>query len=257
MASTMEGTGAGAQSTVVTSAVQGGVAWITLDGPERRNALDATSARALIDVCESIDTDDCVGAAVITGAGRAFCSGADTDVLERARTAPTDEAYELLDTLYSGFRRFATLGVPTLAVVNGPAVGAGLNLALCADLRVGTPNALFLSGFAALGIHPGGGHLHLLDRIAGSGAAAHLGVFGRPVRADAALACGLLAEILDEGTWRDTVTEMTAHLGKDPALARSLKDDLRRTVIEETAWDRAMESERARQMWSLARGRES
>ena len=98
--------------------------------------------------------------------------------------------------------------------------------------------------------------MHLIDRIAGAGAAAHLAVFGRAVRADAALACGLLAEILEEETWRDTVAEMTAHLGRDPELARSLKSDLRRTVIDTTAWDRAMESERARQMWSLARRKE-
>lgn len=257
MAPSTEGTGAGARSTAVAVTVQEGVAWITLDGPERRNALDAASAQALIEACESIDADHSVGAVVITGAGRAFCSGADTDVLARVRTAPPDEAYELLDSLYSGFRRFAMLTVPTLAVVNGPAVGAGLNLALCADLRVGTPNALFVSGFAPLGIHPGGGHLHLIDRIAGSGAAAHLGVFGRAVGADAALACGLLAEVLEEETWRGTVSEITAHLGKDPDLARALKDDLRRTVIDTMAWDRAMESERARQMWSLARRKES
>ncbi|MDP4907741.1 MAG: enoyl-CoA hydratase-related protein [Candidatus Nanopelagicales bacterium] len=255
MAPGTEETGA-IPTTAVTVGLQEGVAWITLDGPERRNALDAASARALIDACESIDADESIGAAVITGTGRAFCSGADTEALARVRTAAPDQAYELLDRLYSGFRRFAMLTVPTLAVVNGPAVGAGLNLALCADMRVGTPHALFVSGFAPLGIHPGGGHMHLIDRIAGAGAAAHLAVFGRAVRADAALACGLLAEILEEETWRDTVAEMTAHLGRDPELARSLKSDLRRTVIDTTAWDRAMESERARQMWSLARRKE-
>src|ERR1700712_5390054 len=128
-----------------------GTAWITLDGPERRNALDVQAAVDLIAACDRIDADDSVGAAVITGAGKAFCSGADTDLLNQLRTARADEGYEGLDELYAGFRRFAPLTVPTVAAVNGPAVGAGLNLALAADLRVASSSALFLSGFAAIG----------------------------------------------------------------------------------------------------------
>ncbi|HEY7859264.1 MAG TPA: enoyl-CoA hydratase-related protein [Candidatus Nanopelagicales bacterium] len=234
-----------------------GVAWITLDGPQRRNALDTAAATALVEACEAIDADPSVGAAVIAGAGRAFCSGADTEVLAQIRTAAPDQAYELLDSLYSGFRRFALLGVPTVAAVHGAAVGAGLNLALAADTRIATVDALFVSGFAPLGIHPGGGHLHLLQRAGAAGMAAHLGIFGRALRGEAALACGLVSEVVDAEDLHDMVRSMTAHLGADPALARALKDDLRRTVSDPSAWDRAMESERARQMWSLTRTKES
>lgn len=241
--------------TQVHADVANGLAWITLDGPERRNALDADAARDLVAVCDAIDADANVGVAVITGAGRAFCSGADTDVLNAIRTSLPDAAYDGLDVLYSGFRRFAGLTVPTVALVNGGAVGAGLNLALAADLRVVTPDALFLSGFAALGIHPGGGHLHLLARAAGAGTAAYLGVFGQSVRGADAVACGLASRVVEPDTARAEITQMVAHLAADPELARTLASDLRRTVTDPGEWDRAMEMERARQMWSLARRR--
>lgn len=116
--------------------IAGGVAWITLDGPARRNALDAAAAADLTAACARVDADESVGAAVITGAGPAFCSGADTASLGQLRTAPADQLYEGLDELYGAFRRFGALRVPTVAAVNGAAVGAGLNLALAADIRL-------------------------------------------------------------------------------------------------------------------------
>jgi enoyl-CoA hydratase len=239
--------------TRVDLAVQAGTAWITLDGPQRRNALDAQAARDLIAACAAIDADPAAGVAVITGAGRAFCSGADTGALQRLRTARPDQAYDGLEELYAGFRRFAELTVPTVAAVNGPAVGAGLNLALAADVRVASTEALFVSGFAPHGIHPGGGHLHLIARAAGAGTAAYLGVFGQRMGSDQALAAGLVSAVTAPEDLAGTVREMVAHLAADPALARALAADLRRTVADPADWDRAVEIERARQMWSLAR----
>jgi enoyl-CoA hydratase len=240
-------------STRVDLAVDAGAARITLDGPERRNALDAQAARDLAAACAAIDADPGVGVAVITGAGPVFCSGADTGALNRLRTARPDEAYDGLEAVYLGFRRFAELTVPTVAAVNGPAVGAGLNLALAADLRVASTEAVFVSGFAPHGIHPGGGHLHLIARAAGAGAAAYLGVFGQRMRSDQALATGLVSAVVAPAELPDTVRSMVAHLAADPALARALAADLRRTVSDPAAWERAVEIERARQMWSLAR----
>jgi enoyl-CoA hydratase len=240
-------------STRVDLAVDAGAARITLDGPERRNALDAQAARDLAAACAAIDADPGVGVAVITGAGPVFCSGADTGALNRLRTARPDEAYDGLEAVYLGLRRFAELTVPTVAAVNGPAVGAGLNLALAADLRVASTEAVFVSGFAPHGIHPGGGHLHLIARAAGAGAAAYLGVFGQRMRSDQALATGLVSAVVAPAELPDTVRSMVAHLAADPALARALAADLRRTVSDPAAWERAVEIERARQMWSLAR----
>lgn len=230
-----------------------GVAWITLDGPGTRNALDARSSQDLIAACDRVDADPDIGAAVLTGAHGAFCSGADTDVLTALRTARADEGYDGLDVLYAGFRRVGALRVPTVAAVDGAAVGAGLNLALVADLRLVTERAVLVSRFAAVGIHPGGGHLHLLARAAGASAAAALGVFARPVRGAQAVALGLAHAAVPADELLSTAGELVAHLAADPALARALKADLLLTVHDSAAWERAVEAERARQMWSLTR----
>jgi enoyl-CoA hydratase len=235
--------------------VADGTAWITLDGPGRRNALDAVAAADLIAACERVDADAAIGAAVITGAEPGFCSGADTTVLDRLRDAGSDEAYEGLDELYAAFRRFGALAVPTVAAVNGPAVGAGVNLALAADLRIVSDDAVFASGFSAIGLHPGGGHLHLLARAGGAALAAGMGVFGQPVDAQRAVASGLAWAAVPTADLRATATKVVARLAADPALARALAGTLRRTVCDAAEWDRAVEIERARQMWSLPRRR--
>ena len=201
----------------------------------------------------TVEADSVLGVVGNTGTGRAFCSGADTAILNRIRTASPDESCEGLDELYAGFRRLAALKVPTVAAVNGAAVGAGLNLALAADLRVASTDAVFISGFAPLGMHPGGGHLHLIARAAGASAAAYLGVFGQRMGADQALSAGLVSAVVTGADLPGTVRSMVARLAADPALARALAADLHRTVHDAGAWDRAVEIERARQMWSLAR----
>lgn len=240
-------------TTAIRLDVADGAAWITLDGPATRNALDADAAQQLIAVCEQVDGDPSVGVAIITGAGGAFCSGADTTVLATLRTTSPDIAYEGLDQLYRAFLRVGAMAVPTVAAVDGPAVGAGLNLALAADLRILTDRARLISGFARIGIHPGGGHLHLLARAGGAGIAAASGVFARPITPDQAHHVGLAAQVVSAEHLRAAVDHTVAHLAADPALARALTLTLRRTVLDSAEWDRAVEIERARQMWSLTR----
>jgi enoyl-CoA hydratase len=241
--------------TRVELAVVDGAAWITLDGPCTRNALDESAAAELIAVCDDIDADPGVGVAVITGTDPAFCSGADTAVLDRLRSARADDMYDALDTLYAAFRRVGAMTVPTVAAVNGAAVGAGFNLALAADLRIASDDATFVSGFAKIGMHPGGGHLHLLDRAGGLRLAAAAAVFARPLTAAHAVATGLAWAAVPKHELRLVVTESIAHLAADPELARALAATLRRTVSDPATWDRAVEIERARQMWSLSRPR--
>ena len=240
-------------STRVDLTVAGGVAWITLDGPDTRNALDLESVGALVEACERIDGDPSVGAAVITGAGAGFCAGADRAVLAATRQLPATERDELLRSLYAGFRRFGALAVPSVAAVNGAAVGAGVNLALAADLRVMAADAVLTSGFARIGIHPGGGHLHLLDRAANSSVAAAMGVFARTVAAADAVRLGLAWTMVPASELRSTVTELVAHLADEPDLARALAATLRASVRSMDPWDRAIEIELQRQSWSLSR----
>jgi enoyl-CoA hydratase len=242
-------------ATRVDLSVAEGVARITLDGPQTRNALDSRAAADLVAACAEIDADARVGVAIVTGAAAAFCSGADTRLLHRLRSARPDEAHEGLDDLYGAFRRFGQLGVPTVAAINGAAVGAGLNLALAADLRIVAADAVLISGFARVGLHPGGGHLHLLARAGGAGLAAAAGVFARSISAEQAVALGLAWTAVPAGDLLPAAERSVAHLAADPPLARALAATFRLTVADPTAWDRAVEIERARQMWSLSRPR--
>lgn len=240
-------------STQVDVDLRDGVAVITLNGPATRNALDRGSAQALVDACDAVDADSTVGAAIFRGANGAFCSGATRDVLRRLATATPDQAYEELSFVYEAFTRVGHLRVPTLAAIEGAAVGAGLNLALATDVRIASDQAKFISGFAPAAIHPGGGHLHLVNRSAGQQAAAAMGIFARPLTANQALAVGMVWDVVSSHELDATVREYTRFLAADPVLARALKTTLELTVRSTSVWAAAVEVERARQMWSLTR----
>lgn len=242
-------------STTVRLDVRDRVAWITLDGPTARNALDQESASHLVAACDTVDRESAIGAVVLTGAGAAFCSGADRTVLKDLAQARPDQAYEVLDCLYQAFRRLGQLRVPSIAAINGPAVGAGLNLALAADVRLAAEDAMLIPGFAEAGIHPGGGHLHLLTQAAGRQTAAALGVFGQRITGRRAAEIGLVWQAVPAANLAEAAQELAARVATDPDLARALVASLRLTTTPAPAWDAAVEVERARQMWSLTRQR--
>jgi enoyl-CoA hydratase len=240
-------------TTTVSLSVDDGLARITLDGPATRNALDSDSAGALADACAAVDADPSVGVAVVTGARGTFCSGAVRGALADLAQLPTDRAHDELSAVYRAFERVGRLAVPTIARIEGAAVGAGLNLALATDLRIASHDARLISGFAAIGIHPGGGHLHLLARAANLQTAAAMGVFARPLTGAEAKAVGLVWEVAPPGELDAAVDSAAAPLRADPALARALKSSLRLTTSTVDAWAAATEVERARQLWSLTR----
>jgi enoyl-CoA hydratase len=128
---------------------------------------------------------------VVTGAGKAFCAGADLSALSAA-------AEDRLRQLYDGFLAVADCTLPTVAAVNGPAVGAGLNLALACDVRIAGPAALFDARFQKLGIHPGGGMTWMLQRAVGPQLARAALLFGMRFDADAAVSHGLALEVADD-----------------------------------------------------------
>src|ERR1700691_6147943 len=148
------------QSDLVLFSVDNHIVLITVNDPERRNAVTAEMSTQLRAAVEQADADPDVHAVVVTGAGRAFCAGADLSALGSA-------AEQGLLQLYDGFMAVGKCALPTIAAVNGPAVGAGLKLALAADVRIAGPNALFDARFQKLGIHPGGGATWMLQRAVG------------------------------------------------------------------------------------------
>jgi enoyl-CoA hydratase len=239
----------------VSCTISDGVARIVLDGKPTRNALDQRSAAELVAACATIDADPSVGVATIAGAHGTFCSGAVRDVLAGLAGEPAHVAYEELGALYQAFQHVGQLKVPTIAVIEGAAVGAGLNLALAADLRIAVDDAPLVSGFAQVGIHPGGGHFYLIARLAGREAAAAMGMFARPLTGRDAKAKGLVWDAVPAADLDDAVAAACWSLRSDPSLARAIKASLNLTTPGLDAWATATEVERARQLWSLTRPR--
>ena len=136
-----------------------GVATITLNDPRRRNIVSAALNAAVLETMDELESRDDVGALVITGAPPAFSAGADLDDLAAC------DSEEKLRAIYSGFLRIADTSLPTVAAVNGPAVGAGLNLALACDVILAGTSATFDTRFLQIGLHPGGGNTWRLRRI--------------------------------------------------------------------------------------------
>ncbi|HKX69522.1 MAG TPA: enoyl-CoA hydratase-related protein [Intrasporangium sp.] len=240
--------------TDVAYAVADAVATITLNAPDRRNALSVEMSRELVDAARTAESDAAVGAIVVTG-GQHFCAGAVRAVLADTGLDPVeDEAYRNLETVYGAFTTIGDVGLPTIAAVRGAAVGAGLNLALATDLRIVSRTARLLPGFAQIGIHPGGGHFTLLNRVAGREAAAAMGLFGEEVSGERAVELRLAWAAHDDEHVEREAHALAARVATDPELARRLIRSFRReTVPGGVAWDVAVELERSPQMWSLRR----
>jgi len=235
--------------------VQDGVATITVDAPETRNALNPSLSRDLVEVCEQVDADAAVGAAVIRGGGGTFCSGAERDLLSRNGEDPADpDRYAEIGAIYDAFVRVGKLAVPTVAAVRGAAVGAGVNLLLATDLRVVASDARIIAGFTRIGIHPGGGHFALLGRLVGYEAAAAIGVFGAEISGARAAELGMAWAAVDAGQVDDTARELAGAAARDPELARRVVSSMRRELGPPAMpWDVAVDAERGSQMWSLRR----
>ena len=180
-----------AQSDLVVFSVNDHVALITVNDPDRRNAVTDAMSAQLRAAVERAEADPDVHAVVITGAGKAFCAGADLSALGAA-------AEEGLLRLYDGFMAVGNCTLPTIAAVNGPAVGAGLNLALAADVRIAGPAAIFDARFQKLGLHPGGGATWMLQRGVGPQVARAALLFGMRFDAESAVRHGLALSVADD-----------------------------------------------------------
>jgi enoyl-CoA hydratase len=198
------------------------VAVLTLSNPERRNALNIELSAKLAEAVHSAAADDGVGAIVITGEDPAFCAGGDLGELAAADPGT-------LHTVYEGFLAVADCRLPTVAAVNGAAVGAGLNLALACDLRLAGPRAKFDARFLPLGLHPGGGYTWMVQRALGPQAAAALTLFGEVVDAAEAERIRLVHRVADDVV--SAAVELAARAAAAPRdLVQTTKATLRLTA---------------------------
>lgn len=220
-----------------------GVALLTLDEPERRNALNLDVVQEMVAAFDTLEADGSCGAVVITGAPPAFCAGADLGNLGGAQE-------EGLRAIYEGFLRVGRSSLPTLAAVNGAAVGAGMNLALCCDVRVAGKRAKFDTRFLDLGLHPGGGHTWMLQRAVGPEAAAAMVLFGQVLDGEAAERHGLVWRCVDDDALIDVAVEMAAKAGSMPRpLSHRAKQTLG-AMPSVSSHESAVDLELEAQIWS-------
>ncbi|MGI9002897.1 MAG: enoyl-CoA hydratase [Pseudonocardia sp.] len=198
------------------------VAVLTVSNPQRRNAMNIELSTKLVDAIAGCVADDDVSAIVITGADPAFCAGGDLGELATADLAT-------LHAVYAGFLAVAACPLPTIAAVNGAAVGAGLNLALACDLRLAGPRARFEARFLPLGLHPGGGYTWMVQRVLGSQGAAALTLFGDVVDATEAARIGLVHRVVEDVV--AAAVELAGRAAAAPRdLVRTTKATLRMTA---------------------------
>src|ERR1700753_2356549 len=179
------------QSDLVLFSIDNHVALITVNDPQRRNAVTGEMSKQLRAAVDRAQAAPGVHAVVVTGAGKAFCAGADLSALGSA-------AEEGLLRIYDGFMAVGKCTLPTIAAVNGAAVGAGLNLAMAADVRIAGPRALFDARFQKLGPHRGGGATWMLQRAFGPQVARAALLFGMRFDADSAVQHGLALTVADD-----------------------------------------------------------
>jgi enoyl-CoA hydratase len=237
----------------------GGIARVTLSNPRRKNAITLEMAAAIEAFCDQVETDETIGTVLVEGAGGYFSSGADTRILAASSADPaSSEAVASVSALYRSFTRVGSLPVPTLSLVTGGAVGAGMNLALATDLLLVTPDAVLDSGFLSRGIHPGGGHITLLGRRVGYQQATAMALLGRALSGREAVERGLAYAAYPAEELLPAATELASLAAKDPQLTRKVKQSLTLEIgAGPVSWPAAVEIERGAQMWSMARkGRE-
>ncbi|HYZ97495.1 MAG TPA: enoyl-CoA hydratase [Acidimicrobiales bacterium] len=220
------------------------VALVTLDAPDRRNALTLGLVDEITAGLDAVEADPDVGAIVVTGAPPAFCAGADLSHLG-------DSQRQGLTRIYDGFLRIGRSPLPTVAAVNGAAVGAGLNLALVCDVILAGESARFDTRFLNLGLHPGGGHTWMLRRRVGPQAAAALVLFGRVLDGRQAERAGLAWSCMPDDELLPVALDMAGTAAAAPRdLLVRMKETLR-DVADLSDHAAAVERELDPQVWSI------
>lgn len=222
---------------VVTIERDGHVAILTLNRPENLNALNPDLILAFTEALGTLDADPEARAIVLTGAGRAFCAGADVKVMNRNQSG--DSSAERLDlrTMHNLQLAIRNLGTPIIAAVNGAAVGAGCDIALACDVRIASERARFGETFARLGLMSGDGGTYFLPRLAGIAWACELIYTGDIIDAQKAKEIGLVRDVVPEDQLREAAVGLARRFAAGPPLAirearRAIYRDLTRSLDE-------------------------
>jgi enoyl-CoA hydratase/carnithine racemase len=225
--------------------IEDGIATVTLNDVARRNTVTPALSLELETVCLDLAENPDAKAVILTSAAPAFSAGGNVDELINP-TAP-------LETVYRGCVALAGLNVPTIAAVNGPAVGAGVNFALACDVIIAAESARFDPRFLDLGIHPGGGHLWRLQERIGRQAAAALVLMGDTLTGREAAEKGLAWRCVADDALLDECHRLAARVAqRSGELVRRTKSTLNASTRITTLRD-ASDLEQTAQLWSMSR----
>jgi|SRR5579863_942431 len=229
-------------------ASEGGVATLTLNRPEKLNALDDRVVTGLAAALNLAARESSVHAVVITGAGRGFCAGGDINEMTRLKKEHVSETFRsFLEAGHGVVRQIRQMPKPVVASVNGPAAGGGMNLALACDLRIASDQATFIQAFVRIGLHPDWGGTFFLPRFIGTGRAVEMLFLGEPVKAEEAHRLGLVNYMVPHGRLAAETQKLAARLAAAPPLPLAL---MKQNLYErlETQLDLMLEAEIAAQM---------
>lgn len=224
--------------------VEGAVGWIRFNRPEKMNAIGAITRQQLSEAIKQAERDDAIRVVVLTGSGRAFCSGADVTEMtqEGGLRKPEDVGNVLRNEYLPMLTRLRTMPKPVIAAMNGPAVGIGASYALACDIRIAVPEAYILEAFVNIGLAPDGGVSWLLPRLAGTGVAYEMFFTGKPLQAADAHRLGVINHIVPPERLEPEVRELANFLASQPRQAMA---GAKRAVVHalESSYEEALEFE--------------
>src|SRR5580704_1062811 len=224
--------------------VHDGVGLIQLNRPEKMNAIGALTRKQLGDAIKQVERDDAVRVVVLTGSGRAFCSGADVSEMaqEGGMRTPEDVGNVLRNEYMPMLTRLRTMPKPVIAAMNGPAVGIGASYALACDIRIATPEAYILEAFVNIGLAPDGGVSWLLPRLAGTGIAYEMFFTGKPLAAADAHRLGVINRLVPADRLEAEVRELASQLVAQPRQAMAAAKRAVNHALE-SSYEEALEFE--------------
>jgi len=221
-----------------------GIGLIRLNRPEKMNAIGALTRQQLAEAIKQAERDEAMRVVVLTGSGRAFCSGADvTEMVQGAgMRTPEDVGNVLRNEYMPMLTRLRTMPKPVIAAMNGPAIGIGASFALACDIRIATPESYLLEAFVNIGLAPDGGVSWLLPRLAGTGIAYEMFFTGKPLSAADAHRLGVINRLVPADRLEQEVRELAGQLAAQP---RGALAGAKRAVTHalESTFEQALEFE--------------
>jgi 2-(1,2-epoxy-1,2-dihydrophenyl)acetyl-CoA isomerase len=199
------------------------VATLTLNRPDRLNALSTPILDGLLEALPRLAADPEIAVVVLTGAGRGFCAGGDVkSMADGSIQMGVEDAVARLRRRMEVSRLLHHIPKPTIAMVNGPAAGAGFALALACDLRIAAQSARFITAFAKVGFSGDFGGSYFLSKLVGSGKARELYYTGEPLDCDQALALGIVNQVVPDAELSGTTMSLAKRLARGPSIALAL-----------------------------------